>query len=135
MNKYFETKIINKFISWTKLKVRIHFSEREIYFHEKEIWWASLGYNIGYEQNGKNDNFERPVLIIKTFNRHICWILPMSSKNKDNPYYYKINYQGEVYSIILSQLKLISSKRLLRKIRKISSEEFNEIKKAIRSYI
>jgi hypothetical protein len=31
------------------------------YFREKEIWWACLGANIGFEQNGKNENFERPI--------------------------------------------------------------------------
>jgi len=135
MREYIDTQLVNKFVNWTKLKVRIHLTDKNIYFHEREIWWASLGMNIGYEENGKHENFERPVLIIKTFNRHICWILPMSTKNKDNPYYFKINYHGSVYSVILSQIKLISSRRLLRKIRKISSEEFRQIKQVIRSYI
>ncbi|MEK9183120.1 MAG: hypothetical protein AAB849_01275 [Patescibacteria group bacterium] len=50
-----------KFIEWTKIKIRIHISERVIYFREGEIWWASLGINIGHEQDGKNQNFERPI--------------------------------------------------------------------------
>lgn len=122
-----DVELINKFVNWTKLKIKIHLLDKNIYFHEREIWWASLGMNIGYEQNGKNENFERPVLIIKTFNLHVCWILPMSSKNNDNPYYHKIYYQRKIYSVILSQIRLISSKRLLRKIRTLSEKEFNDI--------
>ena len=61
--------ILKIFVAWTKLKVMVHFSEREIYPKTREIWWASLGQNIGVEINGKNDNFERPVVIIKVFNK------------------------------------------------------------------
>lgn len=39
---------IKKFIDWTKLKIRLHLkNEIGIYFYEREVWWASLGVNIG----------------------------------------------------------------------------------------
>ena len=60
MNKYFK-----KFSDWTKLKIRIHSRRKKVYFKEREIWWVSLGVNIGHEQDGKNIRFERPVLILK----------------------------------------------------------------------
>jgi len=41
---------LTKFFEWTKLKIRIHISNRIIYFKEREIWWSSLGLNIGYEE-------------------------------------------------------------------------------------
>ncbi|MCK5510676.1 type II toxin-antitoxin system PemK/MazF family toxin [Candidatus Parcubacteria bacterium] len=107
-----------KFIEWTKLKIRIQISEEEpVYFREKEIWWASLGVNIGYEQDGKNRNFERPVLILKKFNKNILLALPITSKDKTGKYYYQFKYDGVKYSIILSQIRLISNKRLLRRLR------------------
>jgi len=59
MNKY-----LKKFFDWTELKIKIHSQERVFYFREREIWWTSLGLNIGFEQNGKNKRFERPVLIL-----------------------------------------------------------------------
>jgi len=52
--------ILKIFVSWTKLKVRIHLSERVVYPKVRGIWWASLGQNIGVETNGKNNKFERP---------------------------------------------------------------------------
>ncbi len=63
---------LEQFISWTKIKIRLFLkpNKHEIYFNEREIWWAHLGVNVGYEQDGKNDNFERPVLIIKKFGKH-----------------------------------------------------------------
>ena len=51
--------------------------------HEGEIWWCSLGVNVGDEQDGKNDLFERPVLIVRKFNNSIVWAVPMITKIKE----------------------------------------------------
>ena len=127
---------LNLFIEWTKLKIRIHISpEKEFFFHEREIWWASLGINIGFEQDGKNETFERPILVVKKFNRHVLWALPLTSKEKVGEYYYQVEYKGEKSNVILSQLRLISSKRLIRKIRKLPSTEFKEIKDILKSFL
>lgn len=124
------------FFNWHKLKEKIHYSRKRIvYFKERQIWWANLGLNVGFEQDGKNKNFERPVLILKKFNPDVLWILPLTSRQKLGKYYYQIGYEGKQYSIILSQLKLISSKRLLRIIRKISPEDFKNIKNRIKNFL
>lgn len=126
-----------KFVTWTKLKIRIHLKPVEscVYFSEREIWWSSLGVNIGYEQDGKNDNFERPILILKKFSRDILWALPITSKSKIGEYYHQFERDGEKYSIILSQLRLISSKRLLRKIGVVAGGEFEKIRERIRMLV
>ena len=38
---------------------------RDLFFYAREIWWCSAGLNIGVEADGKNENYERPFLIIK----------------------------------------------------------------------
>ena len=86
---------LTKFFEWTKLKIRIHVSNRIIYFKEREIWWSSLGLNIGYEEDGKNIMFERPVLILKKFNHDFLWALPLTSRHKKGKYYYQFEYQGK----------------------------------------
>ncbi|MFW0862376.1 MAG: type II toxin-antitoxin system PemK/MazF family toxin [Candidatus Komeilibacteria bacterium] len=127
---------LNKFIEWTKLKIRIHIAdEREVFFREKEIWWASLGVNIGYEQDGKNKNFERPVIIVKKFNKDLFWAIPTTTKIKDKHYYFKFSYNGSKQSTILSQLKLFSSKRLIRKIGLIEDNYFLDIKDRLKNYL
>lgn len=124
------------FFDWTKLKIRIHLTpDKKFYFHEREIWWASLGINIGFEQNGKHEIFERPILILKAFNRYLLWALPLTSKVKAGKYYYLIECKNEKSVIILSQLRLISSKRLIRKIRKVPPSEFKEIKEILKSFL
>lgn len=127
--------VVNWFIEWTKLKVRLHIDERVFYFREKEIWWASLGANIGHEQNGKNHTYERPILILKKFNRHLLWSLPLTSKEKEGDYYFDLKNAGFESRIILSQLKLISSKRLIRKVGIIPSNIFLEIQQKLTSII
>lgn len=124
---------MKNFDGWNELKKLLDNRKISVYCHEKEIWWCSLGLNIGCEENGKNVNFERPVLILKKFNKEMLWILPMTSKIKKNKYYFKIFYRGRCYSIILSQLRLISNKRLLRKIRLIKTNDFRKIKNLVKN--
>ncbi len=68
---------------WSLLKIKIHFSSlNKKYFLEREIWWAGIGSNVGHEEDGKNKGFERPVLILKKFNKYLVLIIPLSSKIK-----------------------------------------------------
>ncbi|MCX6760279.1 MAG: type II toxin-antitoxin system PemK/MazF family toxin [Candidatus Nealsonbacteria bacterium] len=125
------------FDKWNELKKELHFSQKpqNFYFREREIWWCSLGVNIGFEQDGKNDNFERPVLIIRKFNAEVLWILPLTSKGKNNKYYYKFNYKNNPQNVILSQIKLISSKRLLRKIWMFPNNDFRKVKELTSDFL
>lgn len=125
-----------RFFRWTKLKIKIHTtSPKRIYFKEREIWWASLGANVGFEEDGKHRLFERPIMVLKKFNHDILWALPITTKDKTGKYYYQFEYEGRRYSVILSQLRLISSKRLLRKIRTLSKNDFENIKKEIKNLL
>jgi len=46
---------------------------------QREIYWANIGENIGFEQNGKGDNFMRPLLIFKKFSNNIFFGIPLST--------------------------------------------------------
>ena len=59
------------FQKWHSEKEKLHARSNAPFFHEREIWWCSLGLNVGFEQDGKNDNFERPVLVLRRFNRDV----------------------------------------------------------------
>lgn len=96
--------------------------------HEGDIWWTSLGVNIGSEIDGKNHSFERPVVIVKFINRSTVYVVPMTSKYKNNNHHFEISYMNKKGWVIMSQLRLVSTKRLLRKISKISSPELDSMK-------
>lgn len=119
------------FDKWNKLKIKLNETRSISLVHEREVWWCSIGVNIGSEQDGKNNSFERPVLIVKRFNYDMVWVVPMTSVNKHNLFYFQIEKDGKVHSFILSQLKLVSTKRLRRCIYRMSTYEFAMVKGAI----
>jgi mRNA interferase MazF len=123
---------------WNELKKKIQFdSEIPTYFpQEGEIWMSSLGKNIGHEQNGSGDNFSRPVLVIKKFNNHMFWCIPLSTKQKPFDFYFNFtDPNNEKVSVILAQLKLISVKRLKRNLYKIDSSIFEKMREKLRDFI
>ena len=124
------------FDSWNSDKKLIHFSETgPIYFKEREIWWCALGVNVGVETDGKNDNFERPVLVVKRFNRDMVWVVPVTSTAGDPKFYHPIQYGSDKRWLILSQLRTHSSKRLLRKVDFLSVDDFARVVKAIADFL
>jgi mRNA interferase MazF len=116
--------------NWNTKKKEISKNIR-VYFDKGEIWFASLGKNIGDEEDGKNEGFERPILITRKFNNNIYISVPLTSNyHKEGKYYFKLNsFNGSV--AILSQVRLLDAKRLLRFMGKINNEELKLIKKQI----
>ncbi|MFA6269653.1 MAG: type II toxin-antitoxin system PemK/MazF family toxin [Candidatus Paceibacterota bacterium] len=128
--------ILKIFVSWTKLKVKIHLSEREVYPKIRGIWWVSLGQNIGVETNGKNDKFERPVVVIKVFNNSSVLVAPISSIVKENKYCIKfINEDKEENIIKMSQIRSISTKRFVRYVGELKIDDFEKVKRVYLSFV
>lgn len=125
------------FGEWSQIKPELHESKGKLYFHEQEVIYAHLGVNIGFEQDGKGANFERPVLVLKKFNAHCALVLPLTTKAKKGPFYFPFQIQGEEKKsyAILSQMRLIDGKRFINKIGRINKKTFLEIKKAIKQII
>jgi mRNA interferase MazF len=120
------------FDSWGEEKKGLEDIGRDtLAFHEREIWWCSIGINLGDEQDGKNELFERPVLVLKKFNNKVAWVLPMSTRPKDGVYYHNVEHEGKMFAIILSQLRLVSVKRFRRFVRKISPHQFSIIQEKL----
>ena len=126
-----------EFNNWNEAKKEINAKKilPDLFFYEREVWWCSVGINVGVESNGKNENFERPVLIIKKFNSEMIWVLPLTSKEHQGIHYYRIVHDSGVSWVYLSQIKTISTKRLLRKIGMVSLSEFTQILKKVNEYI
>lgn len=114
---------------WSREKEHIFSKRYSPYFKEREVWWTSIGMNIGDEQNGKNRNFERPVLIVKRFYKNLFLGLPLSSRTKQGDYYFRIIGKKIDGDIILSQGRIIDAKRLIRKIETLDEEVFKDIVK------
>lgn len=107
----------------------------QLSFHEREIWWCSLGLNLGDEQDGKHQDFERPVLVLRKFNDRIAWVIPLTSRLKTGVYYHTLTYSGKSSVLILSQLRLVSVKRFKRFLRKVSSAQFDVIRTRLKNLL
>ena len=89
------------------------------------IRWCSIGVNIDIEIDGKNNHFERPVVVIKKINLQSALVAPLTSSPKDNPYVYPL--KTIISYVSLSQIRTISNKRLLRRVVKITTDEYAHI--------
>ncbi len=131
--------MIKNFREWHNKKETINERTdiKDIFFREKEVWWCSLGVNVGFEQDGKGQEFRRPILILKKFNQYALLIGPLTTKiKKDNKYYVPCELDdGIERMIIISQLRLIDTKRLIDKLGVLKKESFDIIKKAIKHMI
>lgn len=126
------------FNKWNELKKKIDEENKnpDNFPKEGEVWMCSIGLNIGYEQNGSDDNFSRPVLIVKKSNNRMFWGIPLSTKQKDFDFYFNfIDPNSQKVSVILAQMRLISVKRLKRDIYIMPTFLFEKIKEKLRSFI
>jgi len=117
------------FDGWNKNKKRIH--ERDtagVYFYEREIWWCSLGANVGFEQDGTGETFERPIVIIKKYNPQVFLAVPLSTSAKRGRYYASLGFvDGRDAVAILSQLRLLDCKRLTNRMGILNKSSFGEL--------
>ncbi len=121
------------FDKWNEQKKRLHEEAANLLYHQGEIWWCHLGVNIGFEEDGTGNNSERPVLIVRRFNPQLCWIIPLTTSLKKNPYYVSAGMvNGRPAAAILSQMRPIDTKRLINLIGIMDHEVFYPIKQATR---
>lgn len=116
------------FDDWNTLKKKLEKRAKLPSFEEREIWWVNIGINVGDEMCGKNEESSRPILILKKFNNHFFFAVPLSSKQKINKYYFNFTLNHKEQSAILCQAKCFSAKRLSDKYGKMGVELFKEIK-------
>jgi len=129
---------MDDFDKWNGLKKEIEadVSEPNKFPKEGEVWMSSIGRNIGFEQNGSSDNFSRPVLVVKKFNNQMFWVVALSTKQKIFDFYFNFtDPAGQSVAAILAQLKLMSVKRLRRKLYELSREQLEEIKQKLKNFL
>jgi mRNA interferase MazF len=129
---------MDDFDSWNEIKKKIDAEpdKPDRFPQEGEVWMCSLGKNIGYEQNGGGESFSRPILVVKKFTNKMFWVVPLSTKQKNLDFYF--NYtdaENRKVSAILAQLKLLSVKRLKRKLYELDHENLKEVKKRLYKFL
>ncbi len=131
-----ESKRITKdFDGWHPIKKRLDEKTGLPTFKEREIWWCSVGVNVGFELYGKGQVFTRPVLIIRKFGATTFLGAPLTSSQK--PGYYRVPYvlQEKPGFVVLDQIRTYDARRLvnLQPIQRMHPTEFAKIKQAIKT--
>lgn len=124
-------KYVKDFDAWIIKKKEIHNRVSQAHFKEREIWWCSLGCNIGSEEDGKNLEFERPVVIFRVFGKDLLWIIPLTTKldrpNSRLTYTFTCNEVTRTADVC--QIRLVSSKRIVRYVDTISYGDFQVLRR------
>lgn len=120
------------FDKWNEKQKSLDMAPITAFPYPREIWWCVLGLNIGAETDGKGVLFERPVIILKVFNKETILALPITSKAKNDRFHFQIDIHGTKVWIKLTQIRVLSTKRLIRKATTLVSHElFSQIRKKL----
>lgn len=122
------------FDRWNKQKKITH-KEKNRFYRERDIWWCVLGANVGYEEDGKGASYQRPVLVVRGLSRKTCVVLPLTTSQHDHPMRYKLGVVGskQESSVILSQIRVVDTRRFTERLGILDKEVFQDIRKAVRN--
>jgi mRNA interferase MazF len=127
---------IKDFEGWSRIKQEADKAVHIPTFNEREIYWCKIGINVGHEIDGKSQFYNRPVLVIKKFNSRIFWGVATTTKIKDDPHYFLIDFQDQKQCVMLSHLRLYDSKRLQGKaIGKLPHKQFEAVRAALKELL
>src|SRR3989344_8021848 len=124
------------FDGWNEHKKETNSREDTLLYRERDVRWCRLGTNVGFEQDGTGRDHSRPVLVLRAFSRSVCLIIPLTTSTKQNPYHVSVGIIGKRSAFaIISQLRLIDTKRLDQKISTLDKNSFKDVRKAVKAIL
>jgi len=115
---------MSEFDRWNEIKKEIQKRQNILKFNVREIFFIYLGKNIGFEQNGEGEEFLRPVLILRKFNKRFFLGILLTRKFKNNNYYFMIEENSYA---ILSQVRTFDAKRLRYFHKRLNEKKFYKL--------
>ena len=124
------------FDSWNEKKKKINNRHNPPFYHTRELWWCSLGVNVGFEQDGSGEEDSRPVLILTALSKETFIGIPLTT----SPSVHKLRpsiglVEDKEAHALLSQIKVIDTKRLIRKIGQLDKKIFEHIRKTAKDML
>lgn len=120
---------ITTFRNWCKLKITLWNTPSATVFKQGDIWWCSLGINLGEEIFGKGKKLTRPVLIFRKFTSNSFLGLPLTTQEKQGSWYVEIELGGTKRWAMLNQARILDKKRLTSRVGALDDGQFNKVKK------
>lgn len=116
-----------QFNNWIKVKKKVHFKNKIPQIAEGEVWWCSMGKNVGIEINGKSETFSRPAIIFKKLSRLGFLAIPLSTQPHRGDWYVPFKFRGKDEIAVLSQIKIMSVARLYTRLGQIDETDFEKV--------
>ena len=137
------------FDEWNAVKKDVHGSGVRALFKNREVWWCQIGANVGYEIDGKQGLFVRPVLVLRKISADTFVGIPLTKKKKDTItrknlthlyYILRENIQGDdgrgyCSTLDLSQIRLFDARRLISRKYRIHENTFRKVKAGIQELL
>ena len=123
------------FNGWNDVKIETN-AEKPRRYTVREIWWCRIGVNIGSEQDGKGEEYSRPCLILRGFGPDACLVVPLSTSPREHPLRIAVGkVEDKEARANLSQMRVIDTRRLVRKIGFLDKNAFDHIRKAAKDIL
>lgn len=120
---------MKNFDDWNRKKIKIDKNTNFNHPKEKEIWWCSIGVNVGSEVFGKGYDYTRPVLVINAEGSESFIGIPLTSKVKNKKYSCIIQTDdGVLHTALLYQIRSFDKRRLTERKYVLSENEYAKIK-------
>jgi mRNA interferase MazF len=84
---------MKQFDEWNEVKKETGHENAPVFFKERDIFWVRVGENVGFEQNGKGDEFQRPVIIVKKYSPHMFLGIPLSTAHREGSFFYPFSFE------------------------------------------
>jgi len=125
---------MKRFLAWIGLKQRLHEAKHDPpLVSEADIWWASVGENVGSEINGKSALFSRPVVIYKKLAHGFYFVVPTTTQAREGTWYVPFRQNDKTMVACLHQARSIDHRRLSSKLGTIDDEDFERVKAGFRT--
>jgi mRNA interferase MazF len=122
--------MFKRFLEWALLKEKLQANTPTPPFvRERDVWWMSMGDNIGSEINGKSKLFSRPAVIYKKFSSNFFLVVPTTSQRKEGSWYVPIQLNGKETYACLHQVKTFDYRRFSDKLGQLNENEFDKLKR------
>ncbi len=82
-------------LDWWKIHILLKNKNAVRFFKKAEVWWCSIGMNVGVEIYGKGRDFSRPVIIFKKFDSCSFLGIPLTTQIKNGGWYIPILFGGK----------------------------------------
>jgi mRNA-degrading endonuclease toxin of MazEF toxin-antitoxin module len=123
------------FDKWNIQKKQLENRVPDFLFSTGEIWWCSVGLNVGIESCGKGQKYQRPVLVLKKLSRNSFIGIPLSTQKKIGSWFEEITILNEPRYALLYQIRLFSTSRFQRRLTTLDIKDFKKIKEKLETLL